>query len=568
MRQAGLLLRFAQPPPLLLNLSSPHFVRAREYFVSTTWPHRFMRLIFFKKVVVFRQQLIPAGLLLSALLLGGCAITPAPIQRDELKQLTRADHAAIHAQVAPLSAPLTLSDAIARALKYNLEHRTKLWEQALAVGQLDAGRFDMLPRMLANVGYNTRDQDATSWAPQGNSGQPSSTPSPVASDRGHVTYDLGLTWSILDFGLSYYSAQQNADRVLIAAERRRKAVHSLIQNVRTAFWRAASAQKLASDVSQTIQQAEAALEDAHKVELERVKAPAEALRYQRTLLENLRTLEGIERELAAARIELASLINLPPGTDFLIAEPSPEQAEPRPLALSIERMEELALSNNADLRESAYNARISAVETRKVLLRLFPNLSFSTTAKHDSNSFLMHQRWNEVGLQASWNILGLLSGPAQMEAADTAVKVAESRRMAVQMAVLTQSHLAARQYDTALRLYRRAHAIWRVDNRLSELTARAEEAQTQSLQARIAARTSTILSQLRRYQAMAAAHEAASKLQSTLGLDPEIGSLDDIALPDLARQIEGTLNQWQGQQSAAPVPAKSVPPAPITDRKP
>jgi hypothetical protein len=107
-----------------------------------------------------------------------------------------------------------------------------------------------------------------------------------------------------------------------------------------------------------------------------------------------------------------------------------------------------------------------------------------------------------------------------------------------------------------------------VDNRLSELTARAEEAQTQSLQARIAARTSTILSQLRRYQAMAAAHEAASKLQSTLGLDPEIGSLDDIALPDLARQIEGTLNQWQGQQSAAPVPAKSVPPAPITDRKP
>jgi outer membrane protein TolC len=545
-------------------------VHARANICFAHPDHRFMLPFLIKSIAVCRQQLtgILVSVAVSTLLLGGCAITPEPIQRDELRQLTRADHAAIHARVAPLSGPLTLSDAIARALMYNLEHRTRLWEQALAVGQLDAGRFDMLPRMLANVGYNTRDQDATSWAPQGNTGQPSSTPSPVASDRSHTTYDLGLTWSILDFGLSYYSAQQNADRVLIAAERRRKAVHSLIQNVRTAFWRAASAQKLAGDVGQTIEQAEAALDDAHKVELERIKAPAEALRYQRTLLENLRTLESIERELAAARIELASLINLPPGADFLIAEPSPEQAEPRPLALSIERMEELALGNNADLRESAYSTRISAIETRKVLLRLFPNLSFSTTAKHDSNSFLMHQGWNEAGLQASWNILGLLSGPAQMEAADTAVKVAESRRMAVQMAVLTQSHLAARQYDTALRLYRRAHAIWRVDTRLSELTARAEESQTQSLQARIAARTSTILSQLRRYQAMAAAHEAASKLQSTLGLDPEIGSLDDIALPDLARQIEGTLNQWQSQQSAAPVPAKSVPPAPITDRKP
>jgi hypothetical protein len=56
---------------------------------------------------------------------------------------------------------------------------------------------------------------------------------------------------------------------------------------------------------------------------------------------------------------------------------------------------------------------------------------------------------------------------------------------------------------------------------------------------------------------MAAAHEAASKLQSTLGLDPEIGSLDDIKLPDLARQIEGTLNQWQN-----PLPAPQTPQTP------
>jgi hypothetical protein len=58
---------------------------------------------------------------------------------------------------------------------------------------------------------------------------------------------------------------------------------------------------------------------------------------------------------------------------------------------------------------------------------------------------------------------------------------------------------------------------------------------------------------------MAAAHEAASKLQSTLGLDPEIGSLDDITLPDLARQIEGTLNQWQGPLPTPQTPQRATP---------
>ncbi len=510
-----------------------------------------MPSLLIKSIPVCHQQLV--GVLVCALLVSGCVTAPSPLDRAQLRQLTQADQVAMYAMVEPLTAPLTLSEAVARSLKYNLDHRTRLWEEALAVGQLDAGRFDMLPKMLGNVGYNTRDNDASTWAPIGEPSQPSNRKSPVASDRTQTTSDVGLTWSILDFGLSYFTSRQNADRVLIASERRRKAVHGIVQNVRTAFWRAASAQVLAQEVGDTIQQAETALQDAQKVEMERVKAPAEALRYQRTLLENLRTLEAIERELAAARIELASLINLPPGTIFRVVEPPAEKSEPRPLSLSIDRMEEIALGNNADLRESAYNARISATETRKVLLRMFPNLSLNVAAKRNSNSFLVNQSWNEAALQAGWNIFNLLSAPAQMEAAETAVKVAESRRMAVQMAVLTQSHLAIRQYDTSLRLYRRADAIWRVDNRLSELASRGAETQTQSQQARVAARTSTILSQLRRYQAMAATHEAASKLQATLGLDPKIGSLDDIPLPDLTQQIETSLQDWQVENPSVEV---------------
>lgn len=494
-------------------------------------------------------RLVVSGLIAS-LLLSGCAVTPNPIKREDLRQIVREDMRSARQNMIAASEPITMYEAIARAFKYNLEHRSRLWEQTLAMGQLDASRFDMLPRMLADLGYNSRDRDSGTWSPDA-AGNPGNTRAPVSSDRTHSTIDLGLSWSVLDFGLSYYGAQQNADRVLIAAERRRKVLHTLIQNVRTSFWRAASAEKLAREVIETINLAEQALADSRKLSASRGKAPVDALRYQRILLENLRTLETIEREMAAARIELAHLLNLPPNSDFKLAEPTGAMAQPYPLKLPIERMEEMALEHNADLRENAYNARIAATETRKALLKLFPNLSFSATNKYDTNSFLVSNSWNEAALRMSWNVMNLISGPSQMDAAKTAVKVAESRRMTMQMAVLTQLHLGVRQYDTAVRLYERSDAIWSVDDGLLEFSRHGAAAETQGQQSLIAARTAAILSLVRRYQALASVHEAASKLEATLGIDPQIGSLDDISLPDLTRIIEKSLGQWPGEPVAA-----------------
>ena len=69
---------------------------------------------------------------------------------------------------------------------------------------------------------------------------------------------------------SYYdfNARQQADRVLIAGEKRRKAMHQLMQDVRTAFWRAYAAQKLHDEVQATIKMAEEALEDSRSIENE------------------------------------------------------------------------------------------------------------------------------------------------------------------------------------------------------------------------------------------------------------------------------------------------------------
>jgi outer membrane protein TolC len=313
------------------------------------------------------------------------------------------------ADIEPIRGPVSLEEAIARALKYNTERRTRMMEEALALNQLDVSKYDMLPRVIASAGYNQRSEFLTTRSIDSITGAPSLANPSISSDKQHTVGDLGLTWSLLDFGLSYYNAKQNADRVLIASERRRKAMHLLIQDVRTAFWRTAGAQKLRADVRKATQLAEEALADARKAEAERVRSPLDSLRYQRQLLENVRLLEAIDHDLSTARVELAHLINAPLALDLQVVEPK-ESVGRRLLDLPLDQMEETAILRNADLREQFYGAKIARDESQKVLLRLFPNLSLNFNLKHDDDSFLVHNRWNEAGALLSFNLLNLLSG--------------------------------------------------------------------------------------------------------------------------------------------------------------
>src|SRR3569623_292907 len=169
--------------------------------------------------------------------LGGCAINPHPVSKKQLATVVQRDRDTAQAGMPALTAPLSLDEAIARALKYNLDHRTRMMEQALAIGQLDASRFDMLPRQLADAGYHYRDEEDIRRATDSDTGATSLAKPKNSSDRRHDTSVVTFSWSVLDFGASYYAGMLQADRVLFACERRLKSMHNLILYVRSAYWR-------------------------------------------------------------------------------------------------------------------------------------------------------------------------------------------------------------------------------------------------------------------------------------------------------------------------------------------
>lgn len=485
-------------------------------------------------------------------LLSACAIAPEPFSPEQLAQSAKDDRADMFKGGEALSGPLTVSDAIARALKYNLDRRAKVMEEGLALGQTKVDRWDLLPKLAANAGFTSRSEpSATKSRDVVTQTTGADTHPTYSTDRDNYTADLGLSWNLLDFGLSYFNAKQNADRALIATERKRKTVHNLVQEVRFAFWRAAAHQELKDDVDQAVAEAKVALDRARTVERENLKAPAEALRYQKSLLETLRQLTAIQQELSTAEIELAALINLPPGSELVLDVPA-DMKVPE-WHLSLDQMEEKAFVGNPDLREQGYLARVAVNDTRKAITRLFPGITFSASRQYDHNSFLMDNHWYEAGAKLSWNLMNLISGPDAINYAETNEEVAKSRRLAQRMAVLAQVHVAERQYHNTVSQYQQSDELWKVDKRLYELSAAKSANDAQGMLERVAGRASAIASQLRRFQTYAQVEQAYAKMQASVGEDLMPETVTSYDLKSLSGAIAARLAAWEGNAEVKPV---------------
>ena len=170
----------------------------------------------------------------SLVVLTGCSSSPDLFSRQDLLNLAEEDRKALYADNEPTNGDITLEQSISRALLYNRERRVQMLETVLSASRLEMTSFDMLPQLAVSAGYNYRDTYAASTSGKAVDRTADESDYSVSASRDGVTASATLNWSVLDFGLSYARAQQGSDRYLTAKERERKAVHNLMQEVRTA----------------------------------------------------------------------------------------------------------------------------------------------------------------------------------------------------------------------------------------------------------------------------------------------------------------------------------------------
>ncbi|MGG1946293.1 TolC family protein [Trinickia sp. NRRL B-1857] len=489
------------------------------------------------------------GVAVAALALSGCAIRPKPFTDAERAQTAQADRTAMFSGQPALSGPLTLEEAMARAIRYNLDHRLKMMEEALAQKQLDLANFDMLPKLTADAGYTHRDHllvsSSEDYFTRGQSLPPS-----YSSDQNERTADLAFSWNILDFGVSYFEAKEQADRVLVVEQRRRKVVQLMMQQVREAYWQAAGAERLSSRIAPLLVQAKQALEESRQSQSERLRSPLETLAYQHALLDIMRQLEAVRDQLDEAKPRLASLMNIAPGTDFKLAPP--EGFAVPTFGMPMPQMEETALERRPELVEASYNERISVNETHKAIAKLLPGIELQLGSHYDSNSFLMFHSWRAAGVNVSWNLLNLLNEKSIRGAADAQHQVARAQQLALSMAVLTQVHVARAELAAKQRQFDLFKQLNDVDAQILQHTHNATIANAQGKLEEIRAATSAMMSELRLYQSYGELESAYGQLLATLGLDPLPASLGagNGDLKTIEQSIETEQARWASFGSA------------------
>ncbi|MBB4574636.1 TolC family protein [Rhizobium lentis] len=464
---------------------------------------------------------------LSAILLcvglSACIVKPEPFTLNENIARASKDLAAVENSSPAPTGPISLEEAQARAVAYNLDHRLQIFNAAMQDRQLDLTKLDMLPNLTANAGYVARDRELVSSSASYQSGaiNPSNFQN-VSVDRRREFADLTLSWNIVDFGLSYLQAKQQADRVEIANEQRRRVINNIFQQVRSTYWTAVAAERLRPRLRPIISEARRALVSSRDLETARAQDPLAALRYQRSLIELIQELEGVDDNLTIAKIQLAQLMGLRPGIEYKLVIPK-DMPAPAPVRLTIDEMERVALVNRPELHEEGYNTRVVQQEGRKSLLKLVPGVTLLGSLNYDSNSYLLFNNWAEASARVTANLLRLATLPDVKRLNESQAQIAETRRFAMTTSVLAQVQIAAQQYQIARKNYHNARTLAEVNRRIATVAAETAEAETASDLDRIFERANATLSDLARNRAYADLQNADAYIYVTLGLD---------ALPD------------------------------------
>lgn len=470
-------------------------------------------------------------------LVAGCSVTPEPMTAEDRSARSAADLERINQMEYVPAQPITLNQAIARAVAFNLQRRVKEIEREIEDAELQTKSFEMLPSLDIEA---SRDETSEQLS--------------ASDDVITRTASAGITWNILDLGVSYARARQQADEVLIARENERKALQDIIREVRTAYWRAAGAQRLMTKVQAIARNIKIAMRESRAMERSGANDVVKSVAYRREIVESVRQALTIQRELREARGALAEHLNIRPGTPFKIATTTLASAMPV-LPMSLPEMEKHALENRPELRVEDYNERMSEWQAREALFDMLPGAKLTAGKNYTSDSFNLTPNWISTGFQLGMNLFDLFSGSSRMDEAENRGELARQQRLAMTLAVMTQTHMAYIQFRNASQQMRLAREVARADRRLAQLVASDTDFVNTDYFEAVRLATRQLQSEADEHQSQVDLITAHSDVMHAIGLNvlPEKLRTDNIEL--LTAEIGKVTARWEVRDKDVTAPA-------------
>lgn len=510
-----------------------------------------------------RRRAHPLWLLVVVpLMVTGCALRPDPITTKEHAERAQQDFDQLTKRYVPVTGPLTLAEAIARALKYNYDAELARVEQTLQEQQLDLAYAQMLPRLAAAAGYTWRNNDNAAKSIDELTHQTSLDYS-YSTTRDDNTAGLEFSWNMLDVGVGYFQARQQAYRALIAVERRRRVIDNIVKGVQDAFWKAGTAERLLPRLDPLMAEAQHMLEASREGMRRGLQPKAQALQFQQNVLQVIGQLRHMRTDLVTAMVRLDTLINVPVDSPLTLSMP-PETTLRRPDGSDTTRLEEAGLDYRPELREAAYQEKIDRQDIYKEIVKMLPGVSLLAGLNYDSNKLLFNRTWADVGVRATYNLVNLIEGPEAIRAARTAVEVTKARRLALGVAVITQINLSYQQFMAAIDDLSIATQIDDVQRQLAEVTASATEAEAQTEADKVRQALSSMAADYDRGRALGDVYTALADLYTDVGIDLVPPDVDVTNLDDLTQKVKVAIRSWEDGE----LPTVRIPPTAAAGAEP
>ena len=486
------------------------------------------------------------------LVFGACSLSPQPETEAEQAERIAGDRANLRALAFAnnrrlMFEPVSLEEAVARAVRYNLSERVAAFESALREQGVTVAHLELLPDLTTRAGYSRRsNRDKTFSEDFFRKGEADKNRVSTASDRGVRTSSLEFSWNILDFGVSYLAARQASNQYLIALESQRRSLHNFVREVQSAFWRSVASEHVLSRWGLVKAATDRSLKEIRALRASGVSNLRQNYEAERSLLDLASRLEDLQATLVSAKIELSSLIGAPPGTNFELLAPQMDYSFPdEEFVLGhVSRLETSALANRPEVREQVYRERIAEDGVRRAILEMIPGLRFNASGNYTSDSFKQNSTWFSYGPSISYNLFSVFQGPAKMKEAEISVDLAKARRLAVSMAVLAQVHISVADYFWSMARFALSRQLMGVNSSVAEQVAAEGEAGMASDIDKVRSALDYMISVFDYYNSYGRLANSYTRVLSSSGVDYLDLDVYDDAMPydELLRKVKARLS--------------------------
>jgi len=426
----------------------------------------------FSQYLPKRLALVPAGLFF---LLISCSHTYQIDLAEQRKDNLSQDRAFLdEREKMEFEEPLTLDDAVSVGLSNNLDLRVSRFMERIADRTAMSEKLKMLPSLTARGVYSERSEFIQREFVDPDTGEVSLS-NTVSQDKTTQTFDLSLSWNILDFGLSYIRSRQAALQSEIRRMERIRQAQNLAMDIASAFWNSVLSEQdleYVRDIEDRVRQYKSAAEE---LVAEKQLDPIVAKEMERQLVNLTISAADLQAEIATSRVDLSRLMGLTPTSRFDV-DPSVATIDrrletiPSPGELDARRLEDVALRNRPELFSADLRNQVQEDEIRAAFLDMFPGLELNASYHYDGDQFLANNDWYTAGGQFIAGLLQLPSKYANWNAQKMTAEMVEIQRVLLTAGIVAQVHVALQDLGVKKRQFELKEAALQVSDDLRDMS--------------------------------------------------------------------------------------------------